>query len=312
MLGLILTLSTWVSAYAAIEASIKSVSVTDSKTLSIALASTIDGSTFTGDAKVLKDLPVKSSTKDATNAKVVNIVLGTDILPNTSYSILSIFGAEGNIDFTLKEIIANSEFTNTEPDGAIQKVVVKDAKNIDVYYKLDIKSTEFEYKVLSNLGVDTIVKDVINASNLVFNLKTPLEKNLWYILMLVSLKNDKGNDVNFSEWIYDFNSGNFAGALMEGSWALLWPTSTGSTMTWLPSSSSWSTQWESQIVDLNSASVLTEDTSASGAQNKLVEDVAGKASNTPDTWPETWILVLGTLIINTVLFYTRRKKGKLV
>ncbi len=319
ILWLILTLSTWVSAFAAIDASIKSVNVTDSKTLSVELANTVDGLAFTGDAKVLKDLPVKSATKDATNSKVVNIVLGTDLVPDTSYSILSIFWAEGNIDFALKGIVANAEYANAEPDAAIEKIVVKDSKDIDVYYKLDIKSTEFEYKVLSNLWVDTITKDAKTPTSIVFNLKNPLEKNLWYILMLVSLKNEKWDDINFSEGIYDFNSGNFADTMVASSWAVLtWTTLNTTAVTWASPSwtgtavtATWVVEWKTQVVDLNSAAVITENTSANDVQNKLIEEVAAKASNTPDTGPETWILILGTLIINTVLFYTRRKNGKI-
>jgi hypothetical protein len=53
-------------------------------------------------------------------------------------------------------------------------------------------------------------RDLVNGSNVLFSLKTPLEQNTGYILMLVSLKNSKGDEINFSEGIYDFNSGNFS------------------------------------------------------------------------------------------------------
>jgi hypothetical protein len=55
------------------------------------------------------------------------------------------------MDFSLKSTLINAEFANPEADGAIEKIVVKDTKNIDVYYKMDIKSEEIEYKILSNL-----------------------------------------------------------------------------------------------------------------------------------------------------------------
>jgi hypothetical protein len=38
--------------------------------------------------------------------------------------------------------------------------------------------------------------------------------------------------------------------------------------------------------------------------------VALNTSHTPDTWAETWVLILWTLIINTFLTYSRRKKAK--
>jgi hypothetical protein len=55
------------------------------------------------------------------------------------------------MDFSLKSTLTNVEFLNPELDGSIEKIVVKDAKNMDVYYKMDIKSEEIEYKILSNL-----------------------------------------------------------------------------------------------------------------------------------------------------------------
>jgi hypothetical protein len=77
LLGTLLIIGSLItSTYAAsIDASIKSVSVTDQKNLSVSLANPIDGSEFAGDAKVLKDLSVKSATKNAQNPKIVNVTL---------------------------------------------------------------------------------------------------------------------------------------------------------------------------------------------------------------------------------------------
>jgi hypothetical protein len=56
------------------------------------------------------------------------------------------------MDFVTKKELTNSEFINTDPQNTtIDKVVVKDEKNIEVHYKLSVKSEEFDYKILSNL-----------------------------------------------------------------------------------------------------------------------------------------------------------------
>lgn len=290
------------SAYAAVDASIKSVTATDPQVINVTLAAPISGDTFTWDAKILKDISVKSATKSSTNAKVINLQLGAKLMPDTSYSILSIFWADGNIDFTLKSAIENTEYANTDASASIQKVVVKDAENIDIYFKDDLKDGDFEFKVLSNLGVETIKRDAVNATDLIFTVKTPLESNMGYILMMVSLKDSQWNDINFSEGIYDFNTGEIKKPLQDA-------TATGSTSTTESlSTQSGATGTGEKIVNLNSAAVITQTDSGSQVDQKLTEEVASTVAETPKSGPETWGLILASLIINTVYFYSRRKK----
>jgi hypothetical protein len=42
-----------------------------------------------------------------------------------------------------------------------------------------------------------------------------------------------------------------------------------------------------------------------------VEEVALQAVETPDTGAETWVLLLGTLIINSLFYFSRRKQSSL-
>jgi hypothetical protein len=103
---------------------------------------------------------------------------------------------------------------------------------------------------------------------MIFTLKTPLEQSTGYILMLVSLKNTKGDEINFSEGIYDFNSGTFSVASMV--------SNTGSV-------ASGSVSPQDTLVDLNSAAVINETTTLDEMQDKLIEEVAATAPATPDT-----------------------------
>jgi hypothetical protein len=242
------------------------------------------------DLKVLKDLSVASAQKSTTNEKVVSITLSSSLLPETSYSLLSVFGAEGNMDFVTKKEFANAEFPNTDSQNtSIEKIVLKDAKTIEVYYKLAIKSEELDYKILSNLWVNSMQVNPNDSKTMILTLQNKLEQNLNYILMLISFKDGSGNEIDFSEWIVDFKSGEFS----------LLPS--------LPVTNNTGTLATTNLPELNAAALIGESTPESQVEQKLVEEVAGQVSETPHTGPETWFVILGTLLMATFLTFARKK-----
>lgn len=263
--------------------SIEAVEVTTGKEVRVTLTgASLISSEITGDIKTLKDIAVEEALKSLDSDKVVNITLAEELAPNNSYSLLSIFGSEGNIEFSLWEKIENVEFMNTSVEASqIEKLVVRDSKNIDVYYKLGLASNEFEYKILSNTAVENIkVEDGV----LVLTLKNDLVSNSNYILMILSLKDEMGNAITFEDGLFDFTTSEIV------------PTNIESVE-------------EEVTEELNAATeevvILAEEVAPN------IEEVAMQSKVTPDAGAETWVLLLATFLFNNVYFVAKRRKQKM-
>ncbi len=281
-------------------ANITSVDVSDANTLKVSFSGVTLEEAPTGEVKVLKDMSVTSAVKDAGNAKVVNIGLATDLVAGSSYSLISIFGAEGSMDFSLGQSLSNVEIANTDATSTIAKVVVKDSKNVSVYFKSDIAGSEFEFKILSNLGVDSLGADI--DGGLLVKTTAAIESNKAYILMVVSLKNAAGVDIAVEDGIFDFTS-TVAEAPTEaaiGTDAAMAPAGTGAvTEPTTPDMAATGTG-----VELNAA---MDTGNLAKVDDSNVDAMAMSATATPDTGAETWILILGTLLINGAVYLYRRK-----
>lgn len=237
-----------------------------------------------GDIKVFKDLTVQKAQKSPVADNIVSITLSEELVPNTSYSILSVFWAEGNMDFTLGKELNGVEFVNTDTENVnIDKLVVKDSTEIDIYYKLALQWEEFEYKVLQWIWVDILSK---LGNDININLKNSLDSDSNYIIMLISLKDTFWKEITFDDGIFDFSTQEInkeALQILTSTWSQI----LNNTWTQLPE------EW------LNAAKEIWN-----------VKEVAMKTSKTPNTWPETWIFIALTFIINTIIFFARKKQLK--
>lgn len=262
------------SAYAS---TIENIQAVDNKTVKIAASSdvTFSDTKVYGDVKVLRDIDVQSATKDATNNKKVTLNLASELYKNSAYSLIWVMGAEWNIDFEIGETFSwekiNPNFYNE--DKIIQKIVIINSKTIDVYYSYQITEWLFEFKLLSELGVESISSKGNNILDV--NLSTPLEKSSSYILMLASLENIDGKELTFNESLYDFSTNSTLTAKS------LIPSETG--------------------IDTTVKNTTTQ-------QNANMEEVSLNAAETPDAGAETWFVMLLTFIFSTMYFVRNKFK----
>jgi len=229
---------------------------------------------LTGDIKILKDIKIERAEKDFEASNMVNITLGDELRKNTSYNLLSIFWADGSIDFSTEESLENVEIINNDPaNTSIEKIVINDSTDITVYYTLPLDSEEFEYKLFLEIEEQNIAK-VWNAVELEFI--DLLTSNSNYTIILLSLEDMMGKKINFDDGLFDFTTGEIEVVeQME--------------------------EVQQEVID---------ELNAAGEEGN-VEELALWATETPDTGAETWVLILGTLIINTFLTSARRKKSKI-
>jgi hypothetical protein len=94
----------------------------------------------------------------------------------------------------------NQNYLNEEK--IIEKVVVSDARTIELFYNYDIVNSNYDFKVLNEL----VTEDMYSSGNNVLEIKlnTPLEKLASYILMISSLQDIYGRELVFDEILYDF------------------------------------------------------------------------------------------------------------
>ncbi len=295
-------------------ASIVSVSVGDANTLKVTLSGAQLQAAPTGEVKILKDMSVTSATKDPVNTKVVNLSLAWDLVAGKSYSLISIFGAEGSMDFSLGKSVSNVDIPNQDKAStSIEKIVVKDSKNVSVYFKAALTGSEFEFKILSNLGVESIGADI--DGSLLVKASTAIEPNKAYILMVVSLKDAAGKDITVDDGIYDFTSSALTSAPATGTWVVASPLAPnpGATGTWVvaaqgaPNPGATLAPTGTGSAELNAAAASSNAGKVVAVDNGNVEKVALNAAKTPATGPETWIIILATLFINSSLYLYRRK-----
>lgn len=264
------------TAFAADEATISEVNVAGNSSLEINFEGDMmlaDGE-ITGDIKILRDVVVESAEKDFEAQNIVNIVLAEELKTNSSYSILSIFWADGSMDFSIEDSVDGVEILNNDPaNPSIEKVIIKDATEIALYYSMPLESEEFEYKIFSQLEVENIQK---TWSSLDVQLVSHLTSNSNYTIILISLQDMMTAELSFDDGLFDFMTGEIE--VVEEIQEL-----------------------EEEIIDeLNAA-----------WEEGNVEEVALDAEETPDTGAETWVLILGTLLINTFLTSARKKKAKI-
>ncbi|PIE85570.1 hypothetical protein CSA08_01310 [Candidatus Gracilibacteria bacterium] len=264
---------------------VKKVDVKDDKTMDVSLNDEVQFTQgkITGDIKVLKDISISMSSKDFEELSKVVLTLDKSLEKNANYSLLSIFGADGSIDFTTGENISGVELVNSESvdisEQGIVKVNIVNPTTVEVYFSEDLEGEEFEFKLLKEVNIDSLSS--IGKNNITVKLSSRLESATDYMLVLVSLTDSNGLELSFDEDIFDFST----------------PDELVKTKV---------TEDEAAALSLNSAG---DETNLEDNDN-FIDNVASNVTETPDTGAETWVLLFGTFILNTFYYFYRKKSIK--
>lgn len=252
------------TAYAA---TVENINVVNSHEIELTLSDDVVLSeAVTGDVKVLKDILVSFATRDLSDYNKVILTLEEDLQILTNYNLLTIFGANWNIDFRTEKTLSDVEIANLyQPqDQGIVKIVTIDERTLEVYFKNPVEDSDFEFKVFSEIFVDTI--SYKNAQWLKLNLETAIMSHSQYMLMILSLEDGTFKNISFDEELYDFETSDTVETVKE-------------------------------------EAIKIDDT---GEEVLELENIALNAAETPDTWAETWVLVALTLLVNAGLFIRKR------
>lgn len=281
--------------------------------------------------KVLQDMTLNQAQKNLENSKKVTITLEEPLRQNTKYSILSILGAQGSIDFQTGDFLENQEIPNTSlfgQDQNIQSITIINDKILDLNYVSDVVESDFEYKLLQELEVLSIENTSAADERLIVNLGQEITADREYILMVISLIGSDGDEITFDTGIYDFTSPES----LEKSQSVIdaqTPKSSKDITTSFNQEAQMSVQ--EKIAQRNAAKLLEveqaevtvqeipmqdsllpeeEELNAAPSDTGLMKStlsVAAEATMTPDAGAETWVLIFATLLINTFYYFSRRK-----
>jgi len=216
----------------------------------------------TSDVKIFKDLNNKKISIDLKNNKLVHLSLEKVLEANTSYSLLSVYWAEWAIDFKLDDIVNPIEINWASSDW-IEKLIISDSQNIEIYFKEAISSDSVDLKLLREYDTESLKINSENKKELDIYLKDELYNNSNYIAMIFSITTKEEFNYTISNSIYDFTTKSVSIEKVE-----------------VPSEGEldWKSTW----------------------------DIALNSANTPETWAETWILILTTLLVSNFVYFRKK------
>ena len=268
-------------------------------------------------------------------------------MPNTSYSLLTVLGSEGSIDFVTPAGVEGFTADNLSSveDQDIESIEIMDDRTILITYMDDLTSSSYEYKLLAESNVVTVEKPTYDDAELIISTVPPLKPNQDYILMFIEMQDVDGNYIEFDTGIYDFSTPEAEESTETGTSETVEETGTGellpevtetgtgevmeeeSTETGtgetieetgtgelveseddiLPEMQTEENEWDESL-EVDLEAAGNEASAGASEGETDTESVALGAESTPDTGAETWVLIALTLIINTFYYSARRKK----
>lgn len=286
-----------------INLSIKEIKKVWENTLNITFDTAMPDNWLSWEMKVFKDLWISSVSKDEKASNKIKVSLDKEIKIWSTYNIFSVFWVEWSADFIVEDSLNVKIISQATEAQGISKITIKDKKVLEVEFKSPLNWNEFEFKLLEDLNVSEINS---NSWKLVLNTTSPVENNNDYILIMITLTDKSNNNYLLNESIYDFN---------------IWDIKLNTPSDPEPTedlNSAWNEIVKVDIKVWSWIEIVNKDLKTwtwnlqtwslwNWTWSQLnIEKVAVKAKTTPYTGPETWLLMILTLIINSIYFLTRK------
>lgn len=290
------------------EVMVESIFIKDSQTLDIVLSENPNmqvGIQDETEIVVLEDVKLAWGILQSEGSKQVELRTETPLQPSTRYSLLTLSGTEGSIDFETPagvEWYKASNFTSMKSDD-IDSIEIINENTLLVNYRQDLTWFNFTFKLFAEVDVAEVRKDDFQLPVLTLAMDKPLLSETDYILMFIDMRDAEGSVVEFDTGIYDFTTEIFEEELSDE--MIERDTSLYQDEELTPE----------EIAELE-ANILAEETLLNAAPEVELEgNIEEMAQNMSATDPEagagTGILILLTLIINAFFYKARRKRCSL-
>lgn len=256
---------------------VEDIQVVDDKNITVVWSDDIvfkDGE-VSGDVRVIKDVEVTFSQIDTADSSKVLLNLWKELKAGEWYNLLWAYGADWDMDFSVSDSISweIANLAYDENSKSIQKINILDSKTIEIYYNYEVTSQILEYKILSELRVDSFSANWDNLLNV--KLVDRLEKSSDYMLMLSDLRDVDSNVLEFDDYLYDFST-------------------TSSLIQTISEEEIKQAVEELTTDEVNEETVVEEVTE--------MEEIALNAAENPEVWAATWFVMLLTFIVSSAYF----------
>ncbi len=296
------------------ELSVDEITVIDANTLSIMLSENpnLEIGEIEWEIRVLNDVKLRGAFASESDTNEVELILEDSLKADTTYSLLTVLGADGSIDFTTPwnvEGFTASNVSSVEVQD-IDSIEIIDDRTIIITYRDAITSSSLEYKLLAESEVTKIEKPDFYSPEIVISIEPPFNSEKDYILMFIEMQDASGEFLEFDTGIYDFKSPVIDETLMVET-----PMSEDTTDEENEQALE-VVEVETPITDEENMNEIP-DLEAAAEEVGLVKDeemleteqAATMVTQTPDTGAQTWVLLLATLFINSFYYLSRRKKA---
>lgn len=261
--------------------SINDIVVVDDSNITFDVSKDVDLSESSMDAeiKIMKDLNISFISKDFEDKNKLILNLSDDLKENSLYSLITILWPDWNMDFETWLWLEEKEISNDENFEAteqwINRLLILNSRTIELYFNNIIEETELEFKLFNEIQINEI--SIESSNTIKVSLLDKLDKLSNYILMILSINDSYGNYISLDEDLYEITT---TKNLKEYS--------------------------EESEDENNEVSEMLEEVFNDNIEEGTIEDVALNSAETPDTWPETTILIMLTFILNTIFIFRKK------
>lgn len=306
------------------ELSVDSIDVINGNTVSVTLSENpnLEVGEIQGEIRVLNDMTIRGGYIDETWENRVEILLEEALKGDTNYSLLTVSWADGSIDFLTPSEVDGYSVVNIEStlDEDIESIEIINDRTMLVTYRQVLEATDFEYKLLAESNIIKIEKPDYFLPELIIHIEPPFISGKNYILMFIELQDVEGTYLEFDTGIYDFTSPNLEETNQdetevieeENQEGILEVVEIVSEVTPEDNISDNIEEIEEVLEEVNpeAPEQTWVDLNAAGPDSEGIGvlQAADAVTQTPDTWAETWVLIIATLVINSFYYLSRRKK----
>ncbi|MCH8519077.1 hypothetical protein LAT59_04950 [Candidatus Gracilibacteria bacterium] len=249
---------------------------------------------------VLEDVRLAGGILKSGDTRQVELITETALQPNTQYSLLTLSGTEGSIDFETPAGVEGYKATNfmSMKSEDIESIEILDDRTILVTYRQELQSFNYEFKLFAEVAIEEVRKDDFQLPVLTVDMSSPLLSETDYILMIIDMRDAEGRMIQFDTGIYDFKTQIFEDEMTEEELRDL--------SMYLDEELS-----EEDIRNLEN-SIIEDEVMLNAAPEENEGNIDEMATLISETDPEagaaTGILILLTLIINAFFYRARLKR----
>ena len=250
---------------------------------------------------ILEDVMLSGGILHSSDSRSVELITSEPIVPNTQYSLLTLTGAEGSIDFKtpawVEWFTANNSMSMKSED--IDSIEILDDRTILVTFRQELTSIDYDFKLFAELEIEEIRKNDFQLPVLSVETTNRLKSETNYLLMFIDMFDAQWRMMQFDTGIYDFQTPEFQ--VEEVSIA-----ETDSTV-YLDD------ELEEEDVRSIEQSIIDAEIAFEAAPEQEdegnIEEMASEISELdPEAWAATSALIFLALMMNVFFFKSRLKK----